>query len=234
MPNGSCSGWKDCGHRSTWRRCGSCSAPTFFWSWALIETIRPTGCRIEEVLEQTQFSLWHYAPPSPGTVVPAPARNAIQSRHRTADSDDTGPRRGPACRGRRARSESLRLDQAVGTRTWSFRRAHTGDNPGWLLNGRAFDPSRIDAGVWLAKSRSGGSPRICTTPCICTSTRSGARPPRQRPRPARRWLEGHRGPLAQRVGRRRRAVTDYPGRYLLHCHKLGHEDMAMMATFRIS
>ncbi|MFC5002205.1 multicopper oxidase domain-containing protein [Dactylosporangium cerinum] len=26
--------------------------------------------------------------------------------------------------------------------------------------------------------------------------------------------------------------TDYPGRYLLHCHNLEHEDMAMMATFR--
>ena len=26
--------------------------------------------------------------------------------------------------------------------------------------------------------------------------------------------------------------TDYPGRYLLHCHNLEHEDMAMMAAFR--
>jgi spore coat protein A len=24
---------------------------------------------------------------------------------------------------------------------------------------------------------------------------------------------------------------DYAGRYLLHCHNLEHEDMAMMATF---
>ena len=28
--------------------------------------------------------------------------------------------------------------------------------------------------------------------------------------------------------------TDYPGRYLLHCHNLEHEDMAMMAAFRTS
>ncbi|WP_329524923.1 multicopper oxidase domain-containing protein [Streptomyces sp. NBC_01462] len=27
---------------------------------------------------------------------------------------------------------------------------------------------------------------------------------------------------------------DYVGRYLLHCHNLEHEDMAMMATFRTS
>jgi spore coat protein A, manganese oxidase len=25
--------------------------------------------------------------------------------------------------------------------------------------------------------------------------------------------------------------TDYPGRFLLHCHNLEHEDMAMMADF---
>lgn len=27
---------------------------------------------------------------------------------------------------------------------------------------------------------------------------------------------------------------DYPGRYVLHCHNLEHEDMAMMATFTVS
>ena len=27
--------------------------------------------------------------------------------------------------------------------------------------------------------------------------------------------------------------TDYPGRYLLHCHNLEHEDMAMMAAFTV-
>jgi len=28
--------------------------------------------------------------------------------------------------------------------------------------------------------------------------------------------------------------TDYPGRYVMHCHNLEHEDMAMMATFRVT
>ncbi|MFC4089642.1 MULTISPECIES: multicopper oxidase domain-containing protein [Micromonospora] len=27
---------------------------------------------------------------------------------------------------------------------------------------------------------------------------------------------------------------DHAGRYLLHCHNLEHEDMAMMATFQVS
>jgi FtsP/CotA-like multicopper oxidase with cupredoxin domain len=25
--------------------------------------------------------------------------------------------------------------------------------------------------------------------------------------------------------------TDYPGQYMMHCHNLEHEDMAMMADF---
>ena len=41
-----------------------------FWGWALIETLRLTGCRIEEVLELTQLSLRHYTPPTTGAVVP--------------------------------------------------------------------------------------------------------------------------------------------------------------------
>jgi hypothetical protein len=41
-----------------------------FWAWALIDTLRLTGCRIEEVLELTQLALRHYTPPSTATVVP--------------------------------------------------------------------------------------------------------------------------------------------------------------------
>ncbi|NKY35546.1 phage integrase family protein [Nocardia speluncae] len=41
-----------------------------FWAWALIETLRLTGARIEEVLELTQLSIRHYTPASTGTLVP--------------------------------------------------------------------------------------------------------------------------------------------------------------------
>jgi hypothetical protein len=41
-----------------------------FWAWAVSETLRLTGCRIEEVLELTQLSLRHYTPPSTGKLVP--------------------------------------------------------------------------------------------------------------------------------------------------------------------
>jgi integrase len=41
-----------------------------FWVWALVETLRHTGIRIEELLELTQLSLRHYTAPTTGTLVP--------------------------------------------------------------------------------------------------------------------------------------------------------------------
>jgi hypothetical protein len=41
-----------------------------FWAWAVIETLRHTGIRIEKLLELTQLSLRHYAAPTTGTLVP--------------------------------------------------------------------------------------------------------------------------------------------------------------------
>jgi len=46
-----------------------------------------------------------------------------------------------------SRIEPLGADRAVRTRTWTFRRAPTGEHPGWLLDGRAFDPDRAVLGV---------------------------------------------------------------------------------------
>jgi integrase len=41
-----------------------------FWAWAVTETLRHTGIRIEELLELTQLSLRHYTAASIGTLVP--------------------------------------------------------------------------------------------------------------------------------------------------------------------
>jgi hypothetical protein len=41
-----------------------------FWAWAVIETLRHTGIRVEEMLELTQLSLRHYTAASTGTLVP--------------------------------------------------------------------------------------------------------------------------------------------------------------------
>lgn len=41
-----------------------------FWAWAIVETLRHTGVRIEEMLEVTQLSLRHYTSQTTGTLVP--------------------------------------------------------------------------------------------------------------------------------------------------------------------
>jgi hypothetical protein len=41
-----------------------------FWCWAVVETLRHSGVRIEEMLELTQLSLRHYTAPTTGTLVP--------------------------------------------------------------------------------------------------------------------------------------------------------------------
>lgn len=51
-----------------------------FWSWAIIETLRHTGIRLEELLEITQFALVQYQLPDTGEIVPllqiVPSKNA--------------------------------------------------------------------------------------------------------------------------------------------------------------
>ncbi|MBF6149566.1 tyrosine-type recombinase/integrase [Nocardia nova] len=53
-----------------------------FWAWALIETLRRTGARIEEALELTQLSIRHYTPATTATLVPllhiAPSKTDIE------------------------------------------------------------------------------------------------------------------------------------------------------------
>lgn len=53
----------------TWRNL-TLEADRAFWTWALIETFRHTGARIEEVLEITHRSFVSYRLPSTGEVIP--------------------------------------------------------------------------------------------------------------------------------------------------------------------
>lgn len=41
-----------------------------FWAWAIVETLRHTGIRVEELMELTQLSLRHYTSAKTGTLVP--------------------------------------------------------------------------------------------------------------------------------------------------------------------
>jgi spore coat protein A len=130
-----------------------------------------------------------------------------------------------------------RLDpaRAVRTREWRFTRGDIGDHGGWLVNDTPFDPGRIDADVtlgevevWRVVSDLHHPVHVHLDPCQVVG-RHG-----EPPEPAdagwkdtvdvrpNEWVD-----LAVRF-------TDHAGRYMLHCHNLEHEDMAMMSTFRTS
>jgi spore coat protein A len=134
-----------------------------------------------------------------------------------------------------SRIEPLRPGRGARTRAWSFRRAVTGEHPGWLVDGRAFDPGRIDAGVrlgeveiWRFTSDLHHPVHVHLDP-FQVLTRRGARPG---PHDAG-WKDTVDLAPNESVDVAVR-FTDYPGRYLVHCHNLEHEDMAMMAAFRTS
>ena len=134
-----------------------------------------------------------------------------------------------------SRIEPLPRQRAVRTRTWRFRRAPTGEHPGWLVNGRAFDPDRIDADIqlgeveiWRFASDLHHPVHVHLDPFQVLSRRGGDPGPHDGG-----WKDTVDISPSESVDVAVR-FTDYPGRYLLHCHNLEHEDMAMMATFQTS
>jgi len=87
-------------------------------------------------------------------------------------------------------------------------------------------------GLGSATWRRGASSPTCTTRYTCTSTRSrystrGGHPPG----PSDGGWKDTVDPATRRGHRRGDTVTDHRGRYLIHCHNLEHEEMAMMAAF---
>lgn len=121
---------------------------------------------------------------------------------------------------------------AVLTRQFDFRQGDAGSMGGWLINGHAYD-----AGTPIATPRLGEEEiwRLVTDmdhPIhmhlnqFRVLSREGGPP-----------LKSDAGWKDTVYLRATEVVeiavrfTDYPGRYVLHCHNLEHEDMAMMASF---
>ncbi|MEU1630096.1 multicopper oxidase family protein [Streptomyces sp. NPDC020096] len=124
-----------------------------------------------------------------------------------------------------------RLDprRAAVTRTFHFQRS---EGVGWTINGMAYQPGRAIAApklgtteVWRIVSDFHHPIHVHLNPFQVVA-RDGRAPG---PYDAG-WkdtvdvLPGQSAEFAVRF-------TDYPGRFLVHCHNLEHEDMAMMADF---
>jgi spore coat protein A, manganese oxidase len=125
------------------------------------------------------------------------------------------------------------------TRPWMFRKGPVSsmgtDAAGWVINGRAFDPRRIDAAprlgeveVWRFATDAYHPVHIHLSPFQVLSRNGG--PPGPGDHGWKDTIDLSPRQYADVAVR----FEDYAGRYLLHCHNLEHEDMAMMATFQTS
>ena len=122
-------------------------------------------------------------------------------------------------------------------KTWNF---NVAGNPStgsyWTVNGKMFDPTRIDftvrrgsTQIWRLNNKSTVTHYIhLHEERWRTVSRDGRRPP-----PWERGLEdtwkldpGETVTVAARF-------TDYTGKFMLHCHMLDHEDHGLMAQFKV-
>jgi FtsP/CotA-like multicopper oxidase with cupredoxin domain len=119
-------------------------------------------------------------------------------------------------------------------RVWRFSRAADGT---FVINGRPFDPDRVDARprlgsteVWEFRTQGVGAfhpvhPHLVSFQLL---SRDGA-PPGAHERGWKDTVFVGEGSVVRVAARFR----PYAGRYLLHCHNLVHEDHAMMAQFEV-
>jgi spore coat protein A len=118
-------------------------------------------------------------------------------------------------------------------REWRFRRGDAGGHKGWTINGKAFDPQVMQAQVKLGQYE------------IWTFVTGVHHPVHVHLAPFQVLTRGGKAKVAEfdhgwkdTVDIRPAEVvevlvhfTDHQGKYLIHCHNLEHEDMAMMAAF---
>jgi spore coat protein A len=128
-----------------------------------------------------------------------------------------------------------RLDpaKAAATRDFEFTSGSMHGGTGWLINGKPFDPGRMDARpklgdteVWRLTSDVAHPVHLHLAHFQVLSVNG------KRPAGPPEWKDTVELRDAQTVEIVTR-FTGYRGRYVFHCHNLEHEDMAMMANFEV-
>jgi spore coat protein A len=120
----------------------------------------------------------------------------------------------------------------VRTRTFRLRHDDVHGMPGWTINGAPFDPAvsvanpRLgDAEIWRFTSDFHHPVHLHLAPFRVLSRGIGGPGP---------YDHGWKDTVDLRPAEEASLLVrfdDYAGRFVLHCHNLEHEDMAMMATF---
>lgn len=134
--------------------------------------------------------------------------------------------------------EKLSASQAVRTRTFTFSGGMMGMMGGapWLINGKPFDPDRVDADpklgtveIWEFRNMSMMDHPAHLHQAMFQILDINGNPP---PPTHAGWKDTVNVPPMGTV-RIIMRFADYAGKYVLHCHVLEHEDNAMMARFDV-
>ncbi|HVL85797.1 MAG TPA: multicopper oxidase domain-containing protein [Pseudonocardia sp.] len=134
---------------------------------------------------------------------------------------------------RLAEVEPLVPAPGASVRTFRFTRGAVGDHHGWTINGRAFDPESSladvalgETEVWRFVTDVHHPVHVHLDPFQVLRRRGG--PPGPFDAGWKDTVDLRPSEVVDVAVR----FTRYRGRYVLHCHNLEHEDMAMMATVR--
>jgi spore coat protein A len=127
---------------------------------------------------------------------------------------------------------TTRTETPVTTRTFRLRHDDVHGMPGWTINGAPFDPAvsiaspRLgDTEIWRFTSDFHHPVHLHLAPFRVLSRGLGGPGP---------YDHGWKDTVDLRPAEEASLLVrfdDYVGRFVLHCHNLEHEDMAMMATF---
>jgi spore coat protein A len=131
--------------------------------------------------------------------------------------------------------ERLQRSAVTATRVFRFRRGVVNLRAGWRINDLPFDPMRpvatVRAGateLWRIGSDVHHPVHIHLSP-FQVAGRNG-RPPSTADAGWKDTIDLRPAEYADLLVR----FPDLPGRYVMHCHNLEHEDMAMMAVFMVA
>ncbi len=130
-------------------------------------------------------------------------------------------------------SEPPLLDVRAATVTRDFDFRYQRSSRVWTINGREFDPARIDAypklgstEIWRLRSDFNHPVHLHL---VQFRVLSHGGPPEASDAGWKDTLDLEPGVAAEILVR----FTDYRGRYVFHCHNLEHEDMMMMGNFEV-
>ena len=128
--------------------------------------------------------------------------------------------------------EVLDPSQAVTTRSFRFQSGDVDHRKGWIINSSPFSPATVAARprlgeveIWELYADSHHPVHVHLDPFQVIARGIGG---------PGRYDAGWKDTIDLSPGEQAKIAvrfTDYPGRFVFHCHNLEHEDMAMMANF---